>query len=479
LNLRPLAPQASALFQAAPRPDEAIATQGRGRPVEVLQILDGEATADDATPIGPSFSAFAASPQGGNLNDISLLIDQCFVGHMPSGPYSVLSTAEREAALLAPYAMHSGETAGRKHPEPLHAYRAPFARDRDRIIHSAAYRRLSYKTQVFTGDLGDYHRSRLTHTIEVNLIARTLGRALRLNEDLVEALAVAHDIGHPPFGHSGEETLDACLRDVGGFSHNAQALRIVELLERRYPNFPGLNLSMEVLEGQAARASASLSFEGKPPSPRPVKAEGECEGEPRATKAGRLLETQVVDAADSIAYDTHDADDALELGLLQLAELIEVPLWREAARRVARQYADLTGGELRRAVLHELIDWQAGDLLTHTQSALAQSGIDSVQAVRRSPPLVCHSSELTALKTELESLLSERVYRHPQVLEMRARVQAQLGEMFHGYINRPELLPEGFQARAAMTGLPRTVGDYLAGMTDRFALREHGRLFAL
>jgi dGTPase len=378
----------------------------------------------------------------------------------------VLSTAEREAALLAPYAMHSEQSGGRTHPEPPHSYRAPFARDRDRIIHSAAYRRLSYKTQVFTGELGDYHRSRLTHTIEVNLIARTLGRALRLNEDLVEALAVAHDIGHPPFGHSGEETLDVCLRDVGGFSHNAQALRIVELLERRYPNFPGLNLSLEVLEGQAARAEKGTV---------PFCSEDSTKGD---SPRGSLLETQVVDAADSIAYDTHDADDAMELGLLKLDELLEVPLWREAARRVHGQHAALVGGELRRAVLHELIDWQVGDLLTQTQSAISDRQINSVEAVRRAATLVRHTLDLAALKTELESLLAERVYRHPQVLQMRAKVQAQLEEMFRGYVNRPELLPESFRARAATAGLPRTVGDYLAGMTDRFALREHARLFA-
>jgi dGTPase len=389
---------------------------------------------------------------------------------MPSSPYSVLSTAEREAALLAPYAMRSDRSAGRKHAEPSHAYRAPFARDRDRIIHSAAYRRLSYKTQVFTGELGDYHRSRLTHTLEVSLIARTLGRALRLNEDLVEALAVAHDIGHPPFGHSGEETLDACLRDVGGFSHNAQALRIVEQLERRYPNFPGLNLSLEVLEGQAARAE-------KDRRERPPCRSGVVAGAAERHGGRSLLETQVVDAADSIAYDTHDADDAMELGLLQLADLLEVPLWREAARRVHGQFAGLAGGELRRAVLHELIDWQAGDLLAQTQTALAEAQIDSVEAVRRAPTLVQHSPELADLKAELESLLADRVYRHPQVLEMRGRVQAQLEEMFYRYLERPELLPEGFRTRAAAAGLPRTVGDYLAGMTDRFALREHARLF--
>ena len=373
---------------------------------------------------------------------------------MPPDDSGFAFVAEREALLLAPYAMHSAESAGRKYPEPPHPYRAPFARDRDRIIHSAAYRRLSYKTQVFTGELGDYHRSRLTHTIEVNLIARTLGRALRLNEDLVEALAVQHDIGHPPFGHAGEETLDECLRDAGGFSHNRQALRIVELLERRYPAFPGLNLSREVLEGQAARA--------------------EKQSGPRRP----LLETQIVDAADSVAYDTHDADDAMELGLLTLADLLEVPLWREAARRVNNQYAGLSGTELRRAVLHELIDWQATDLLAESRSRLDALQIDNVEAVRRAPAIICHSPDLAELKTELEAMLADSVYRHPQVLQMRAEAQSRLEEMFNGYLDHPDLLPEAFFTRAASISLPRTVGDYLAGMTDRFALREHARLFA-
>src|SRR3972149_543550 len=204
-------------------------------------------------------------------------------------------TTEREAALLAPYAMHSAESAGRRHPEPPHPYRGPYQRDRDRILHSAAFRRLSQKTQVFMGDMGDYHRTRLTHTLEVASIARTMARALRLNEDLVEALAMAHDIGHPPFGHSGEDVLDECLRDHGGFNHNEQALRIVELLETRYPEFSGLHLSLEVLEGQRYRAQ---------------------KGSSHGASAGPLLEVQVVDAADSMAYDSHDADDALEIGLL-------------------------------------------------------------------------------------------------------------------------------------------------------------------
>ena len=362
--------------------------------------------------------------------------------------------AAREALLLAPYALHSADSAGRKHAEPAHAYRTPFARDRDRIVHSAAYRRLAYKTQVFTGELGDYHRSRLTHTLEVNSLARTLGRALRLNEDLVEALALAHDIGHPPFGHAGEETLNECLRDVGGFSHNRQALRIVEHLERRYPTFPGLNLSREVLEGQATRADKTA--EG--PSP--------------------LLEAQTVDAADSAAYNTHDADDALELGLLSVAELLEAPLWREAARRVRQRFADLEPADLRRAVLHELLDWQVGDLLQQATAAIARLGIDSVTSARNNPPVVRPSDELAELKIELEAMLRQRVYRHPQVLEMRSEAQTRLAEMFGGYLDHSDLLPEGFRQRAAEFGWPRSVADYLAGMTDRFALREHARLFA-
>jgi dGTPase len=373
------------------------------------------------------------------------------------GPASAAAEAlaAREALLLAPYAMRSSYTAGRKFSEPQHTYRAPFARDRDRIVHSAAFRRLAYKTQVFTGELGDYHRSRLTHTLEANSIARTIGRALRLNEDLVEALTLVHDIGHPPFGHAGEEVLDDCLRDSGGFGHNRQALRIVEHLERRYPAFAGLNLSHEVLEGQAVRASKTSSDAASP-----------------------WLEVQAVDAADSVAYDTHDADDALELGLLTLEDLLAEPLWREAADRVRRRYTALEAPELRRAVLHELIDWQVGDLLAQTAARLAEFQVDNVAAVRRSPRVVRPSSELAEKKVELERMLHGRVYRHPQVLRMRGEAQAALREMFGGYVARPELLPEKFRQRAEPFGLERTTCDYLAGMTDRYAVREHDRLFA-
>jgi dGTPase len=371
----------------------------------------------------------------------------------PSRGAPLQSIAAREHALLAPYAMHSAQSAGREHPEPEHPYRGPFQRDRDRIVHSAAYRRLSWKTQVFTGELGDYHRMRLTHTLEVASLARTLGRALALNEDLIEALALVHDLGHPPFGHAGEDLLDECLREEGGFSHNAQALRIVRELETRYHEFPGLNLTREVLEGQRTRIAHD------------------------AVAARPLLEVQVVEAADSIAYDTHDADDALELGLLTLDELLSTELWSAAAARVRRRAAALASGELRRAVLHELIDWQVGDLLARAAKRLVDPAIDSPLAAREAGPIVAASQELAEQKHHLEVFLRQRVYRHPDVLAHRQTAQARLRTMFAGYVAQPQLLPEGFRGRAGKTGLRRSVGDYLAGMTDRFAQREFERLF--
>jgi dGTPase len=373
----------------------------------------------------------------------------------PTDGVPLADIAERDRLLLAPYAMHSAASRGRHHPERAHPYRGPFQRDRDRIVHSAAYRRLSAKTQVFTGELGDYHRTRLTHTIEVASVARTIGRALRLNEDLVEALALAHDLGHPPFGHAGESALDRCLAGQGGFNHNQHGLRIVTELEQRYREFPGLNLTIEVLEGQSARATKAT-----PGAERP------------------LLEAQVVDAADSVAYDTHDVDDALEHRLLSMAELRELSLWREADRRVRSRYQDIDEAQLRRAILHELIDWQVGDLLAQAQTRLAEWHIDSVDAVRQSPLIIEPSADLAAQKKELETFLAERVYRHPQLLSVRRAAQEMLSTMFAGYLARNELLPPSYRARADKVGWPRTVGDYLAGMTDRYAQHEHLRLFA-
>jgi dGTPase len=378
---------------------------------------------------------------------------------MPTaGPPSAIF--DREAALLAPFAMHSARSRGRKYPEAPHPYRGPYQRDRDRIIHCAAFRRLSQKTQVFTGhDLGDYHRSRLTHTLEVSSISRTLARALRLNEDLAEALSLAHDLGHPPFGHAGEDTLNECLADCGGFNHNRQGLRIVDELEQRYPTFQGLNLSLEVLESQHDRVTKT----GRTVSGGTVQP---------------LLEAQIVDAADSIAYDSHDPDDALAVGLLEFDELLQTGLWNEAVRRVRSRHAGLSRGEERRAAVHELVDWQVSDLLAETSRRIAEHAVDSVEAVRRAPPLAAASDSLRQMQRELEKFLYQRVYRHPRLLAVRDRAQAKLRQMFEGYVGRPELLPENFRARIDKHGLARTVGDYLAGMTDRFAEQEHSRLFS-
>lgn len=371
--------------------------------------------------------------------------------------HNLIDLAAREEVLLAPYAQHSVASLGRKHLEAVHSYRGPFQRDRDRIIHSAAFRKLSHKTQVYTGELDDFHRNRLTHTLEVASISRTLARALRLNEDLVEALALAHDIGHPPFGHAGEDVLDECLQrfpadDGQGFNHNQQALRICELLETRYATFPGLNLSIEVLEGQTSRANKN-----DPSSQSP------------------LLESQVVDAADSIAYDTHDADDAMELGLLSLDELLEVPLWHEAADRVQRRTDELTPDHMRRAVLHELIDWQVSDLVATTTARLREADICSTSDVRKAAPLVLPTKELAEKKEELEVFLFRRVYRHERVLSKRVVAQQSLTQLFEQYMAAPDQMPSEFRCRIAESGSSRTVADFLAGMTDRFALSQFAR----
>jgi dGTPase len=366
--------------------------------------------------------------------------------------------AQWEQSLLAPYAMHARDTAGRVHPEPTHPYRSPYQRDRDRIIHSSAFRRLAHKTQVFTGTMGDYHRSRLTHTLEMSSIARTVGRSLGLNEDLIEALALAHDIGHPPFGHAGESVLNECLAEQGGFNHNAQALRIVELLETRYPDFPGLNLSREILDGQRSRT----------------------EKRPESDSGGRLLEVQTVDAADSIAYNAHDADDAVELGMLDLEELDEATLWRTAAGRARRRYTSLDDGQFRRAAVHQVIDLLASDLIETSGRRLNDASPNTADEARRQPlTLVGSSGDLAEQKLELQRLLFERVYRHPTVLDQRARAGEALREMFERLQAEPGGLPEKFRKIANQDGLARALADYLGGMTDRFALEEHERLQAV
>ena len=361
----------------------------------------------------------------------------------PSGS-PLQNIAQREAALLAPYAFRSAESRGRRYREAEHPYRGPFQRDRDRIIHSAAFRRLSGKMQVFTGEMGDYHRTRLTHTQEVASLARTVGRALRLNEDLIEALALLHDIGHPPYGHAGEDALHEVLAPDGSFSHNQFALTIVEELEQRYAAFPGLNLSFEVLESQHTRIDKA------DPLQRP------------------LLEAQVVDAADSITYDAHDTDDAVKLGLLTLDELAETTLVREALEFVHRTFTISDETQLRVAVVHQLIERQVTDILGHCVAMLSSFEPSSSLEARQIEGLVGTSSELAEQKQELEAFLYARVYRHPDLIAVRERAQARLQRMFHEYQREPSWFPEKYQRRAERVGVRKMAVDYLAGMTDRF-----------
>lgn len=375
------------------------------------------------------------------------------VSSLSDEPKILQSAFEREQALLAPYAFHSRESRGRKHAEPDQSYRGPFQRDRDRILHSSAFRRLSGKMQVFTGDMGDYHRTRLTHTHEVASVARTIGRTLRLNEDLVEALALFHDIGHPPFGHAGEDALAECLREDGGFSHNRHALVIAEQLERRYASFPGLNLSCEVLDSQATRIDKQAS--GRP-----------------------LLEAQVVEAADSTAYDAHDTDDAVKLGLVTLDELETITFVQQCVRTIRERYSNLDQRLLRKTVVHELIDRQVSDVLRTSARNLAASDFQSAAEACASSFTLGPSREMSALKVELESFLYERVYRHPKLIEMRSKAQSRLLEMFDGYVRVPELLPQKSQRRAECVGWKRAVGEYLASMTDRYCDEQFHRHFA-
>jgi len=364
------------------------------------------------------------------------------------------TTTERESSILASYAMHSADSRGRKHPEPEQVYRSPYQRDRDRIVHTSAFRRLSGKMQVFTGDMGDYHRTRLTHTHEVASIARTIGRALRLNEDLVEALALFHDIGHPPFGHAGEDALDECLQAEGGFSHNRHGLTIAEELEHPYPDFPGLNLTYEVLEMQQTRIR-------------------------KESAAAPLLEAQVVEAADSMTYDAHDCDDAIKLKLLTLDELAQTALVGEAVAAVKERFANVSGDRLRRAMQRELLDRQVRDVLAAAVPFLQSCEGAAASDVRQMAFRVGPSPGLREQKQELERLLYDRVYRHPHLLEMRTGAQARIHAMFEGFLARPELLPPLYRNRAVKVGVKRAVGDYLAGMTDRFCDHQFAEHFSV
>jgi dGTPase len=380
---------------------------------------------------------------------------------MPA-PFTVSDWLDREDAFLARYAMRTRLSKGRRHDEPTHGFRTHYQRDRDRIVHSTAFRRLMNKTQVFVTQSSDHNRTRLTHTLEVGQISRTIARQLGLNEDLTEAIALMHDLGHPPFGHAGERALAECMAGHGGFEHNRHGLRIVTELEYRYPDFPGLNLTWEVLEAQALHSK-----------------DRDAADVARYLGAGQpLLEAQIVDAADSLAYDTHDTDDALSVGLITLADLETVPFWAEAARRVRDRHRNLTPLNFQATVVRALVDWQVTDLLENTVRNLREHSIASIADVRRCPRLLAAPGpEVVALKQELERFLHDRVYRHHLVVRTVHKGQRMLRRMFDELTRHPDMLPARYLERAKTSSLERTVCDYLAGMTDRFAQEEYIRLF--
>jgi dGTPase len=367
-----------------------------------------------------------------------------------------------ERSTLAPFAQKSGDSRGRKFFEQSHAYRTEFQRDRARIIHSRAFRRLEYKTQVFLNGTGDHLRTRLTHSIEVASISRTIARALALNEDLAEAIALAHDLGHSPFGHSGEEMLAACMREHEGFEHNRQSLRVVELLENAYPNFPGLNLTFEVREGlQKHRAFYD------PPETCPTVEKYRCPS----------LEAQIANLADEITYYSHDLDDAVDFEILDSAQLEQSTVWRRSHAAVLERYPDAREPELHKLIIRDMIDVQVGDVITSSANAISQSGVQSADEVRQQPtPLIQYSADLLKANRELRKFLYQNVYYHPRVAEVNRRACEMLRSVFEAYVLDPDSLGEAAAKRIESEGLHRTICDYIAGMTDRYLMEEYARL---
>jgi dGTPase len=376
-----------------------------------------------------------------------------------------VSSAGRIEATLSPYAQTSARSQGRRHPEPEHGYRSAFQRDRDRIVHSRAFRRLEYKTQVFVNHEGDHYRTRLTHSIEVSQIGRTVARALGLNEDFVESLALSHDLGHTPFGHLGEDVLDAFMRDHGGFDHNRQTLRIVELLEERYPAFPGLNLTWEVREG-IAKHSGPIDTARAPEF---------AEYDPLRQPP---LEAQLIDLVDEIAYNHHDIDDGLASGILDPEALAaEVPLFGAPLTRARERFPGADARALRTVALRGLIDTLVTDLIESTASRIDAEGVASVEEVRACGPLAGLSEPIAEQNRSLKRYLRAHLYEHHRIERMKDKAARVLHALFERYLENPKLLPDDPRRRIGTEGLHRAIADYIAGMTDRYATEEHQRLF--
>lgn len=370
---------------------------------------------------------------------------------------------KREEETLAAYAMKSGRSRGRRYAEPRHPYRAEFQRDRERIIHSTSFRRLEYKTQVFVNHEGDHYRTRLTHTIEVAQIARSIARALKLNEDLTEAIALAHDLGHTPFGHSGEATLNRLMRNHNGFEHNRQGLRVVEQLERRYPDFPGLNLTFELREGILKHET----LYDNPANP------AELFPAERGT-----LECQVVNVADEIAYTCHDVDDGLNAGLFTVDDLLRLELWRKLHEQLLERHPEIQNSSLYRYQgVRLLINEMITDAIEASREALTRHKPDSSESVRKiSVNLICRSKHSQAEEAKLKQFLFDNMYRHYRVVRMAEKAERIITALFEAYIGNPDQLPPNFRSRLKEEEVYLVVADYIAGMTDRYAGQEYKKM---
>jgi dGTPase len=368
--------------------------------------------------------------------------------------------------MLAPYAAHSSQTRGRMHSEPSAAPRSEFQRDRDRIIHSTGFRRLEYKTQVFVNHEGDLFRTRLTHSLEVAQIARTIARLLNLNEDLVEAVALAHDLGHTPFGHAGQDALNACMKEHGGFEHNLQSLRVVDLLEERYAEFDGLNLTFEAREGILKHCSmANAEKLG-------------AVGERFLNKQQPSLEAQITNLADEIAYNNHDVDDGLRSGLITLEQLLEVKLFARHLAEVRTKYPALNGRREITETVRRIINSLVIDLVNATRMNIETSGVQTGDDVRAAPPMAAFSPELLDEHRELKRFLHQHLYRHYKVARMSVKAGRIITDLYTAFSGDARLLPPEHQERESLEGA-RAVSDYIAGMTDRYAIREHRRIYAV
>ena len=376
-------------------------------------------------------------------------------------------------SILAAYAAHDDESRGRRYPEPKPAYRSEFQRDRDRIVHSTAFRRLVYKTQVFVNHEGDLYRTRLTHSLEVAQIARTIARAMRLNEELSEAICLAHDVGHTPFGHAGQDALNQCMRDLGGFEHNLQSLRVVDELEEHYADFAGLNLSFECREGILKHCSVANA-----------RSLGDI-GVRFVNRQQPGLEAQLANFADEIAYNNHDVDDGIRAGLIRIEQLSAVPLFKRFHEQVLMLHPALEGRRLVYEVIRRMINFLVTDLIDATTLRLRSAGVNSIDEVRAlAEPLAGFSAEVQGLNRELKVFLREHVYKHYKVRRMTAKAQRVLAELFNAFFADPGLMPDEHKAvadqgesRQGNSGRARAVADYIAGMTDRYAILEHRRLF--